>query len=62
MKTKNRPRRQAKKRKNEYKKTPRGRKFNPWVYKYFDVTADHRRDNDDRTLLDVDTRAIGGRK
>lgn len=40
MKTKNRPRRQAKKRKNEYKKAPRGRKFNQWVYKYFDVTAD----------------------
>lgn len=39
MKTKNRPRRQAKKRKNEYKKTPRGRKFNPWVYKYFDCTG-----------------------
>ena len=40
MKTKNRPRRQQKKRNNEDKKIPRGRKFNPWVYKYFDVTAD----------------------
>jgi len=40
MKNKDRPRRQQKKRKNEYKKTPRGWKFNPWVYKYFDVKAD----------------------
>lgn len=47
MKTKNRPRRQAKKRKNEYKKTPRGRKFNPWVYKYFDVGAEYRKDGED---------------
>ena len=26
--------------KQEYKKAERGRKFNPWVYRYFDVTAD----------------------
>lgn len=38
MKNKNKPKRQQKKRKQEYKKTPRGRKFNPWVYKYFDMT------------------------
>lgn len=47
MKSKDRPRRQQKKRKNEYKKTPRGRKFNPWVYRYFDVKADLREDKDD---------------
>ena len=44
MKIKNRPRRQQKKRKNEYKKAPRGRKFNPWVYKYFDVIVDFKED------------------
>ena len=44
MKTKNRPKRQAKKRKNEYKKVERGRKFNLWVYKYFDVTVDFKED------------------
>lgn len=48
-KSKDRPKRQAKKRKNEYKKTPRGRKFNPWVYKYFDVGAEYRKDGDDST-------------
>ncbi len=48
MKSKDRPRRQQKKRKNEYKKTPRGRKFNPWIYKYFDVKADLREDKDDK--------------
>ena len=48
MKSKDRPRRQQKKRKNEYKKTPRGRRFNPWVYKYFDVKADLREDKDDK--------------
>lgn len=46
MKSKDRPRRQQRKRKNEYKKTPRGRKFNPWVYKYFDVKAGIREDKD----------------
>lgn len=45
MKSKDRPRRQQKKRKNEYKKTPRGRKFNPWVYKYFDVKANLREEH-----------------
>lgn len=48
-KSKDRPKRQQKKRKNEYKKTPRGRKFNPWVYKYFDVGAEYRKDGDDST-------------
>ena len=48
MKSKDRPRRQQKKHKNEYKKTQRGRKFNPWVYKYFDVKADLREDKDDK--------------
>jgi len=48
MKSKDRPRRQQKKRKNEYKKTPRGRRFNPWIYKYFDVKADLRGDKDDK--------------
>ena len=46
-KNKNRPKRQQKKRKQEYKKAPRGRKFNPWVYKYFDVTADNKEDKDE---------------
>ena len=46
MKSKDRPRRQQKKRKNEYKKTPRGRKFNPWVYKYFDVKADFKEEKE----------------
>lgn len=46
MKSKNRPRRQQKKHKQEYKKAERGRKFNPWVYKYFDVTAYSKEDND----------------
>ena len=48
MKSKNHPKRQQKKRKQEYKKTPRGRKFNSWVYKYFDVKADLREDKDDK--------------
>lgn len=48
-KNKNRPKRQEKKRKQEYKKTPRGRKFNPWVYKYFDVKADFKKDGEDNT-------------
>ena len=48
-KNKNRPKRQQKKRKQEYKKTQRGRKFNPWVYKYFDVTADFKEDNDEQS-------------
>ena len=44
-KNKNRPKRQAKKpKKQEYKKTERGRKFNPWVYKYFDLTKDNKED------------------
>ena len=46
MKSKDRPRRQQKKRKNEYKKTPRGRRFNPWVYKYFDVKADFKEEKE----------------
>ncbi len=46
MKSKNRPKRQQKKPKQEYKKEERGRKFNPWVYKYFDVTADFKEDKD----------------
>lgn len=46
MKSKNRPKRQQKKRKQEYKKAQRGRKFNPRVYKYFDVKADLREDKD----------------
>lgn len=46
-KSKNRPKRQEKKRKQEYKKIQRGRKFNPWVYKYFDVTADNKGNNDE---------------
>lgn len=46
MKNKDRPRRQQKKRKNEYKKTPRGRRFNPWIYKYFDVKADLKEDKE----------------
>lgn len=44
MKNKDRPCRQQKKRKNKYKKTPKGRKFNPWVYKYFDVKTDIKED------------------
>lgn len=46
-KSKNKPKRQTKKRKNEYKKQTRGRKFNPWVYKYFDVKADYKKDGDE---------------
>ena len=47
-KNKNRPKRQMKKpKKQEYRKAERGRKFNPWVYKYFDVTAD-KEDNNGR--------------
>lgn len=46
-KNKNRPKRQQKKpKKQEYKKTQRGRKFNPWVYKYFDVKADLKEDKE----------------
>lgn len=45
MKSKDRPRRQQKKHKQEHKKAVRGRKFNPWVYKYFDVTAYSKEDN-----------------
>ena len=46
MKSKNRPKRQAKKpKKQEYKKAERGKKFNPWIYKYFDVTAYSKEDN-----------------
>lgn len=46
-KNKNRPKRQQKKpKKQEYKKAESGRKFNPWVYKYFDVTADLKEDKD----------------
>lgn len=41
-KNKNRPKRQQKKpKKQKYKKTPRGKKFNLWVYKYFDMTKDY---------------------
>lgn len=47
MKNKNKPKRQMKKRKNEYKKQTRGRKFNPWIYKYFDMTAGSEKDGDD---------------
>ena len=40
-KNKNKPKRQQKKpKKQEYKKAERGRKFNPWVYKYFDFKKD----------------------
>ena len=46
MKSKNHPKWQQRKRKNEYKKIPRGRKFNPWVYKYFDVKADFKEDKE----------------
>ena len=46
MKSKNRPKRQQKKHKNEYKKTPRGRRFNPWIYKYFDVKADFKEEKE----------------
>ena len=47
MKNKNRPKRQQKKpKKLEYKKAERGRKFNPWVYKYFDVKADLKEDKE----------------
>lgn len=46
-KSKDRPKRQKKKQKKEYKKAERGRKFNPWVYKYFDVGAEYRKDSDD---------------
>ena len=50
MKNKNRPKRQQKKpKKQEYKKAERGRKFNPWVYKYFDVKADFKKDGEDST-------------
>lgn len=45
-KNKNRPKRQQKKPKQEFKKTQRGRKFNPWVYKYFDVGAEYRKDKE----------------
>ena len=48
MKSKNRPTRQQKKRKQEYKKAERGRKFNPWVYKYFDAMADFKEDKDEK--------------
>lgn len=48
-KNKNRPKRQEKKRKQEYKKAQRGRKFNPWIYKYFDVTGDFKKDGEDST-------------
>ena len=46
MKSKNHPKRQQKKRKNEYKKTQRGRRFNPWIYKYFDVGADFKEEKE----------------
>jgi hypothetical protein len=46
-KNKNRPKRQEKKRKQEYKKAERGRKFNPWIYRYFDVGAEYRKDSED---------------
>ena len=46
-KNKNRPKRQQKKpKKQEYKKAPRGRKFNPYIYKYFDMTKGYEEDND----------------
>jgi hypothetical protein len=45
-KNKNRPKRQQKKPKQEYKKAERGRKFNPWIYKYFDVKADFKEDKE----------------
>lgn len=45
-KSKDRPKRQKKKQKKEYKKAERGRKFNPWVYKYFDVTANFKEDKE----------------
>ena len=48
-KNKNRPKRQEKKRKQEYKKIPRGRKFNLWIYRYFDVKADFKKDGEDST-------------
>ena len=46
MKSKDRPKRQQKKPKQEYKKTERGRKFNPWIYKYFDVKADFKEEKE----------------
>lgn len=50
MKSRNKPKRQVKKpKKSEYKKTERGRKFNPWIYKYFDVKADFKKDGEDNT-------------
>jgi ribosomal protein RSM22 (predicted rRNA methylase) len=56
MKSKNRPKQKEKKPKQkykkaeqEYKKVERERKFNPHVYKYFDVTADIKKDGEDST-------------
>lgn len=43
---KKRPKRQQKKPKQEYKKAERGRKFNPWVYRYFNMTVDSKEDKD----------------
>lgn len=48
-KNKNRPKRQQKKPKQEFKKAQRGRKFNPWIYRYFDVTADFKEDKDEES-------------
>ena len=38
MKSKNRPKRMKQKRKS--KKPTRQKRFNPWVYKYFDMTGE----------------------
>lgn len=46
-KSKDRPKRQKKKQKKEYKKEERGRKFNPWICRYFDVGAEYRKDSED---------------
>lgn len=53
MKHKNKPKREHRKAKrkadtraqDKYKDT-RGKRFNPWVYKYFDVTADLKEDKE----------------
>jgi hypothetical protein len=46
MKSRNRPKQKEKKPKQKYKKAERGSKFNPWIYRYFDVKADFKEDKD----------------
>jgi ribosomal protein RSM22 (predicted rRNA methylase) len=53
MKSRNRPKQKEKKPKQkykkaeqEYKKVERERKFNSYVYKYFDVMAEYRKDKE----------------